>query len=209
MERDLTVNEELNYLNDSELIKRTQNGDTEAFNPIVRRYRKRIYDLIYRRVHHHETAEDLCQEVFLKAWQALPNFKGKSVFYSWLYQIAINCSIDFFRRQNSEIVFASEELSYNIDNMFQIDQTQPPPDEILEKEEIGRVLHKNVRRLPSCQRLAFQLHYLDELPIKKIASRLNRSESTIKANLYHARQNLQHLLRPYLHDKSAEGYKKV
>ena len=205
MERALTVHEEFDHLDDSELITRTQNGDTEAFNPIVRRYRKKIYDLIYRRVHHHETAEDLCQEVFLKAWQALPNFKGKSVFYSWLYQIAINCSVDFFRRQNNEIIFASEELSYNIDDMFQMDQTQPPPDEILEKEEIGRVLRKNVHQLPSCQRRAFRLHYLDELPIKEIALRLNRSESTIKANLYHARQKLQHLLRPYLQDESAEG----
>lgn len=205
MERALMVHEELNSLDDSELIRRTQNGDTEAFNPIVLRYRKRIYDLIYKRVHHHETAEDLCQEVFLKAWQALPNFMGKSVFYSWLYQIAINCSIDFFRRQNSEIVFASEELSYNVDNMFQMDQTQPPPDEILEKEEVGRILHKNVRQLPSCQRRAFRLYYLDELPIKEIASRLNRSESTVKANLYHARQKLQHLMLPYLQDGSTEG----
>lgn len=209
MERALRVHEALNSVDDSELITRTLNGDTEAFNPIVRRYRKKIYDLIYRRVHNHETAEDLCQEVFLKAWQALPNFKGKSAFYSWLYQIAINCSIDFFRRQNNEIVFASEELSYHIDNMLQIDQTQPPPDEILEKEEIGHLLYKKLRQLPSCQRRAFQLHYLDELPIKEIALRLNRSEGTIKTSLYHARQKLQHLLRPYLKDESAEGEKKV
>lgn len=205
MERTLTVHEEFDHLDDSELITRTQNGNTEAFNPIVRRYWERIYNLIYRRVHHHETAEDLCQEVFLKAWQALPNFKKESVLYSWLHRIAVNCSIDFFRRQNNEIVFASEELSYNIDDMFQMNQTQPPPDEILEKEEIGRVLHKNVRQLPSCQRRAFRLHYLDELPIKEIASRLNRSESTVKANLYHARRKLQHLLRPYLQNESDEG----
>ena len=209
MERALTVHEKLDHLDDSELITRTQNGDTDAFNPIVRRYWERIYNLIYRRVHHHETAEDLCQEVFLKAWQALPNFKKESVLYSWLYQIAVNCSVDFFRKQNKQIVFACAELPHNADDVLQMTQTQSPPDEVLEKEEIGHILHKNLRQLPSCQRRAFRLHYLDELPIKEIASRLNRSESTIKANLYHARQNLQHLLRPYLQDEAAEVYKKV
>ena len=209
MERALTAHEELNYLDDSELITRAQNGDTEAFNPIVRRYRKKIYDLIYGRVHHHETAEDLCQEVFLKAWQALPNFKRKSVFYSWLYQIAINCSIDFFRRQKREIVFACEELPHDADSILQMTQTQSSPAEILEKEEFKRILHDGIRRLPSRQRHTFRLHYLDELPIKEIASRLDKSENTVKTHLYHARQKLQHLLRPYLKDGSAEGYKAV
>lgn len=70
----LTGREELNHLDEVELIARTQEGNTEAFTPIVHRYRQRIYRLIYRQVHDHETAEDLCQEVFLKAWQALPIF---------------------------------------------------------------------------------------------------------------------------------------
>ena len=75
MKRTLTGHEELNSLDEAELITRIQNGDTEAFTPIVHRYREKIYRLIYRWVHHHETAEDLCQEVFLKAWRALPKFR--------------------------------------------------------------------------------------------------------------------------------------
>ena len=115
--RALTINEERNYLDEAELIARTQNGDTEAFNPIVRRYQQKIYDLIYKRVRHHETAEDICQEVFLKAWQALPNYKSHTVFYSWLYRIAVNCSIDFIRREQREIVF-TYELPEDAEDIF-------------------------------------------------------------------------------------------
>ena len=112
---------QLEDIDDREFVERVQNGDTEAFNPLVLKYQEKIYNLIYLRVHDRETARDLCQDVFLKAFQGLSRFRWDSAFYSWLYQIAINCSIDFFRRQNREIVFASEELSYNVDNMFQMD----------------------------------------------------------------------------------------
>lgn len=74
--------EEFNSLNEAELITRTQKGDTEAFTPIVLMYQERIYKPIYRWIRHHEAAKNLCQEVFLKAWQALPRFRGDSLIYS-------------------------------------------------------------------------------------------------------------------------------
>ena len=98
----LTTHTELNDFDEAELVARAQNGDTEAFNPLVYKYQQKIYNLIYRKVRDRETAKDLCQEVFLKAWQALPNFKGQCVFYSWLYQIAVNRSIDFLRKRNRQ-----------------------------------------------------------------------------------------------------------
>ena len=112
MRNTLTLHAELNHFDEQELIARVQNGDTEAFNPLVYKYQQKIYNLIYRKVRDRETAEDLCQEVFLKAWQALPNFNGQSVFYTWLYQIAFNCSIDYIRKRDREIIFACEELHF-------------------------------------------------------------------------------------------------
>ena len=97
MKNTVAVHTELNASDEEELIARTQHGDTEAFNPLVRKYQPRIYNLIYRHIRNHEAAEDLCQEVFLKAWRALPNFQRRAVFYSWLHQIAVNRSIDFIR----------------------------------------------------------------------------------------------------------------
>lgn len=198
MKNTLAAHTKLNISDEEDLITRTQNGDTEAFNPLVRKYQPRIYNFIYRRIQNHEAAEDLCQEVFLKAWQALPNFQRRAVFYSWLHQIAVNCSIDFIRKQSRQIVFATEELTINPDDTFQMPQTHPSPDDILEKEELGDIIREVVTQLPPGQHAVFNLRYREELSIKEIASRLNKSESTIKAHLYHARQNLQDMLRPYL-----------
>ena len=205
MDGALAGRQKFSSLDEAELITRTQNGDTEAFTPIVNRYRERIYKLIYRWVRHHETAEDLCQEVFLKAWQALPRFKGGSLIYSWLYRIAINCSKDYLRKQKRQFVFACEELPDNADDVLQMTQRQPSPDEILEKEELRDVISEYVHQLPFHQRHVFYLHYRDGLLIKEIASRLNKSESTIKSHLYHARQKLRHRLRPYRRNESLEG----
>lgn len=201
MKNTLAAHTELNNLDEEELIVRTQNGDTKAFNPLIRKYQPRIYNLIYGRVRNHEAAEDICQEVFLKAWRALPNFQRKSVFYSWLYQIAVNCSIDFIRKEKRQIVFASGELTINPDDTFQMLRTHPSPHDILEKEELGHIIRKAVAQLPPGQYTVFNLRYKEELSIKEIASHLNKSESTIKAHLYHAHQRLQKTLRPYLNDE--------
>ena len=93
------------------LVTRVLNGDADAFNPLVRKYQQKIYNLIYRQVHDRETAKDLCQEVFLKAWQALPKFKGQSVFYTWLYKIAVNCSIDFLRKHKQANYFRVRSIT--------------------------------------------------------------------------------------------------
>ncbi|MXV75837.1 sigma-70 family RNA polymerase sigma factor [Candidatus Poribacteria bacterium] len=193
-----TTHTELNHFDEQELITLVQNGNTEAFNPLVRKYQHKIYNLIYQRVGDRETAKDLCQEVFLKAWQALPRFKKRSGFYTWLYQIAVNCSIDFMRKRNKQILFACEELPQNGDEVLPMLQLQPSPCQILEKEELGHIIRKAVHQLPSGQRRAFRLRYFHELPIKKIASRLDKSEGTIKTSLHHARQRLRNMLGPYL-----------
>lgn len=209
MNATLTRPEKYSYLDEAELITRTRNGDTEAFTPIVHRYRERIYKLIYRWVRHHETAEDLCQEVFLKAWQALPKFRDGSLIYSWLYRIAINCSKDFLRSQRRQIIFACDELPDNADDVLHMTQAHPSPDEILEKQEFRNIVSNCLRQLSSSQRHVFYLYYRDGLLIREIASRLNKSESTIKSHLYHARQKLQHMLRPYLQDELFRGSENV
>ena len=194
----------LNALSDGELIRRTQNGDTQAFNPLIRKYQRRIYNLIYQRVRDRETTEDVCQEVFLKAWQALPNFKGESAFYSWLYRIAVNCSINALRKRNREIVLAFEELPQGMDDVLQIPQMYPSPCEILEREELKQIISEAASQLPRGQYRVFQLRYQEELSIKEIASHLNRSEGTIKAHLHHAHRKLRTLLRPYLQNMRLE-----
>ena len=207
MENTLTTHTELSLPDEAELITRTQEGDTNAFNPIVNKYQQKIYNLIYQRVRDRETAEDICQEVFLKAWQALPNFKGQSAFYSWLYKIAINCSIDFLRKQNKRFVLSWEELPPNSDETLEASQKQPSISQILEKKEFRNIVGKAVRQLPTGQRDVFYLRYGEELRIKDIAARLNKSEGTIKTHLHHVHRKLRDMLRPYLQNEPLGWYR--
>ena len=207
MDNTLTRNSELCSVEEQELIIRTQRGDKDAFNPIVRKYQQKIYNLIYQRVRDRETAEDICQEVFLKAWQALPNFKGQSTLYSWLYKIAINCSIDFLRKQNKQFVLSWEELPSHSDEILQAIQKHPSISQILEKKEFRNIVGKAVRQLPTGQRRVFHLRYGEELRIKDIALRLNKSEGTIKTHLHHAHRKLREMLRPYLQNEPLGWYR--
>ena len=194
----------LEQISEDELVERFQSGDTEAFNPLVLKYQKKIYNFLYRRVRDRETAEDLCQEVFLKAFKALPNFKGDSTFYSWIYRIAINCSIDFQRQRNRVKFLTFEELSFDADDVLRMVNAYPSPETITETEELGRIIRKAVRKLPPGQRRVFNLRHRRSLAIKEIAVLLDRSEGTVKAHLHHAHQRLQSMLLPYLQNQALE-----
>ena len=195
---------ELEQIDEDALVNQFQNGDTEAFNPLVLKYQKKIYNLMYQRVRDQEAAKDLCQEVFLKAFNALPNFKGSSAFYSWIYRIAINCSIDFQRQRNRGKVLTFEELPFEADDVLKMADSHPSPEKLLEEKELGLIIRKAVRKLPPGQRRVFNLRHRRELAIKEIAVLLNRSEGTVKAHLHHAHRQLQGMLRPYLRDEPLE-----
>ena len=195
---------ELEQIDENALVNQFQNGDTAAFNPLVLKYQKKIYNLMYQRVRDQETAKDLCQEVFLKAFNALPNFKGGSAFYSWIYRIAINCSIDFQRQRNRDRVLTFEELPFEADEVLRMSDAHPSPEQLLDEKELGLIIRKAVRKLPPGQRRVFNLRYRRELAIKDIAALLNRSEGTVKAHLHHAHRRLQGMLLPYLRNEPLE-----
>lgn len=197
---------ELEQIDEDELVNRFQNGDIEAFNPLVLKYEKKIYNLIYQQIRDREIAKDISQEVFLKAFKALPNFKGGSAFYSWIYRMAINSSIDFQRQRNRSRVLTFEELPPNADDVLRMSDSHPSPEKLLEEKELGKVIRKAVRKLPPGQRRVFNLRHRRELAIKEIAVLLNRSEGTIKAHLHHAHRRLQGMLLPYLRDEPLEWH---
>ena len=195
---------ELEQIDEDALVNQFQNGDTAAFNPLVLKYQKKIYNLMYQRVRDQETAKDLCQEVFLKAFNALPNFKGGSAFYSWIYRIAINCSIDFQRQRNRDKVLTFEELPFEADEVLRMTDSHPSPEQLLDEKELGLIIRKAVKKLPPGQRRVFNLRHRRELAIKEIAALLNRSEGTVKAHLHHAHRQLQGMLLPYLRNEPLE-----
>lgn len=195
---------ELDRSNEIKLVRQFQDGDIEAFNPLILKYQQKIYNLIYLRVHDQETAKDLCQDVFLKAFKALSNFKGECTFYSWIYRIAENCTIDFLRKQKHGMVLSLEELSANTEGALRMMDMSPSPCQILENKELGYVIRKAVSHLPPHQQRVFDLRYRKELSIKEIALHLNRTEGTIKRHLYNAHQQLRNMLLPYLRNEQLE-----
>ncbi len=191
-------------IDERELVKRFQKGETEVFNGLVIKYQSRIYNLVYKYVPNSEIAKDLCQEVFIKAFRSLPGFKRESAFYSWIYRIAINLCIDFLRKQNRRQILSLDELPTSPNDEIPLNDAKPIPPDRAETNELGLIIGKAVNQLPPGQRRVFNLRYQEGLQLKEIAARLDRSEGTIKAHLYHAHQRLQTLLLPYLKNEPLE-----
>ena len=182
-------------LDETHLIKRTQQGDSEAFGPLVVKYHDRLYTHIYGRVKDAETAEDLTQETWLKALRAIESYRCESAFYSWLYRIAENVCTDHCRRQK-----------YNTEPLHLIDEdriteTDPCLSRDVERAELREHLQKALTALTPIRRRVFLLYYHHELPIKAIAAKIGRSEGTIKSHLRNARLQLQESLTPYVENR--------
>lgn len=195
--------DELENIDEQEFVTRFQNGDVEAFNTLVLKYQDRIAKLIYKNIKDIETTKDLCQEVFLKAYKALPKFKGDSAFYSWLYRIAMNCCIDYLRQQKRRQTVTFDELTPGADDFLLISR-QPSPSHQVEMAELGEIIQEAVKQLPPKQQRVFKLRYDQMLQMKEIAVVTNRSEGTVKTHLYHAHRRLRKLLRPYLENRPLE-----
>jgi RNA polymerase sigma-70 factor (ECF subfamily) len=189
---------------EKELVERFQNGEKDVFNELVIKYQGKIYNLVYKYVSNSETARDLSQEIFIKAFRALPRFKRQSAFYSWLYRIAINLCIDFIRQQKRGQTLSFEDLTTGGNDEIVFNDVSPLPPDQVEAKELGYIIGKAVEQLPPKQQRVFNLRYQDGLQLKEIAAQLDRSEGTIKAHLHHAHKRLQTLLIPYLKNEQLE-----
>ena len=182
---------------EKQLIRCTQKGNTDSFNPLVRKYQPRLYNHILGKVKNLEIAKDLCQETWLKAFRAINTFRGESAFYSWLYRIAENVITDHYRKQKHD----TEPL--HLINESCVTDTYSSPCRDLQRQELRAHLSNAIAELTPIRKQVFCLYYSEELPIKAIAQQLNRSEGTIKSHLRNARLQLQEHLTPYL--KNEDG----
>ena len=180
------------HINEHKLIARTQQGDPESFNPLVTKYQNHIYTLIRKQVQDPEIAKNLTQETFLKAFRAINTFRGDSAFYSWIYRIARNICIDFQRKQQAE---QDTDPLHTIDER-RITDTYSDPGDLLQKQELRQILRDAIAHLPPTRQHVFLLRYAEELPIKDIATRIKRSEGTVKTHLHKAHHQLRELLTP-------------
>ena len=182
------------HFDEKHLITRIQHGDIKAFNPLVRKYQPKIYTFIQKQVKDTETAKNLTQETFLKAFRAIKSFRGDAAFSSWIYRIAKNVCIDCLRKQKA---FYDIYLLHAI-NEHCITDTHPAPCRDLEHQELRAYLRAAIQRLTHTRKQVFLLYYEQDLSIKQIAIRLKKSEGTIKTHLRNARLQLRKFLTPYL-----------
>lgn len=171
---------------DLDLINRTEAGEREAFDDLVRKYQKQLYAMLYRMVGNHEDASDLLQKAFVKAFTGLRTFERRATFKTWLYQIAINLAKNVYRdRARIEQV--------PIDNV--IIRRNPRVLETMIANENRRMLRQSLANLPEKQRMTLMLRVQDEKKFEEIAGIMKCSVGTAKANFHHAVQKLKAVMK--------------
>jgi RNA polymerase sigma-70 factor (ECF subfamily) len=169
---------------DERLVRACQGGEREAFSGLVERYQRDVYRLCYRYVNNHHDANDMAQEAFLKAFRALPSFRGDSSFSTWLYRIAVNTCLNFRQSRRAPYEPLSEELP----------DLKPPVALSIEEGERAASVRAAVAKLPEKQRATLILKLYHELTHEEVARILGSSVGTVKANLFHALNNLRKTL---------------
>ncbi|MGA8657947.1 MAG: sigma-70 family RNA polymerase sigma factor [Chthoniobacterales bacterium] len=184
--------------NDGELVRRCQAGDSSAFNDLVTRYRSKVFSMVYGMVQNEQDAWDLAQEGFLKAWRSIHRFKGQSSFYTWLYRIMTNVTIDALRRKgvHGEAEFDDGIATANVDPSSRTTPSAAPlPHQKLEEIEIRRRIDEAIAKLSPEHRAVIVMKETEDLQYNEIAEILDCSIGTVMSRLFYARKKLQTFLR--------------
>lgn len=182
------------------LVKRARQGDLGAYDELVRRYQERIYATVYHMTSNHEDANDLAQEAFIKAYQALKSFKGGSSFYTWVYRIAVNKTINFLKQRKNKAHLSLDDLDFNAEHdpdLVALISDKTPRREI-NLAELQEKLNGAMQKLSETHRLVVTLHDVQGLSHEEIAEIMDCNIGTVRSRLFYARQQLQAYLSDYL-----------
>jgi len=175
---------------DLRLIREFKNGNEQAFNQLVIRYQEKIYWIVRRMVNDHDEADDITQDVFIKVYKSLKTFKGESSFYTWVYRIAVNRSLNAIRRKKLRKTF-----SFGEQEPVQFQSSEPLPLDRLEQEERRKLIQQAIDLLPEKQKKVFVLRYFEELPYEEISKILGTSVGGLKANYFFAVKKIGEFLK--------------
>lgn len=190
---------------DSQLVERAQEGDRQAFQELVERYQEKVYSICYGKVKDEQDAMDVSQDVFVKVFRYLENFNQESSFYTWLYRIAVNTSIDFLRKQSRHTKVDYDDTIKRDEDVEGNDLLMPSklgvdPDKALGRKELREKMLEALNSLSDKHREILTLREVEGLAYKEMADMLDISKGTVMSRLYHARQYFQDALDEYLDD---------
>jgi RNA polymerase sigma-70 factor, ECF subfamily len=182
---------------DQELVRRVQAGDRRAFDLLFSRYQHKIAGLVSRYVRTNEEIEDIVQESFIKAYRALPRFRGESAFYTWLYRIAINTSKNYLvakSRRPPDVDIDAEESEFADGSEFLHESENP--ENALTRDELAGVIDQAIRDLPDDLRSAVTLREFDGLSYEQIAEIMDCPVGTVRSRIFRAREAIDERIRP-------------
>jgi RNA polymerase sigma factor (sigma-70 family) len=187
-------------VDEMELVKKARHGDLESYDELVKRYQERIYATIYHMTSNHEDANDLAQEAFIKAFHALKSFKGGSSFYTWVYRIAVNKTINFLKQRKNKAQMSLDDLDFNAEHdpdLVALISDKTPRREV-NLAELQEKLNGAMQKLSEPHRLVVTLHDVQGLSHEEIAKIMDCNIGTVRSRLFYARQQLQAYLSDYL-----------
>mgnify|MGYP002700316332 CR=1 FL=1 len=185
---------------DQMLVERVQKGDKNAFNLLVTKYQHKVANLVSRYVSNNSDVPDIVQEAFIKAYRALPNFRGESAFYTWLYRIAVNCaknhSVALGRKPPSNDVDVADAEFYDGGDAL---RENASPEKVLLTEEIKTIIFKTIEQLPDDLRIAINFREIEGLSYEEIATIMDCPVGTVRSRIFRARDAIDKKISPLLH----------
>ncbi len=184
---------------DQKLVERVQSGDKTAFNLLVVKYQHKVANLVSRYIKNHSDVPDIVQEAFIKAYRALPNFRGDSAFYTWLYRIAVNCAKNHTvasgrKPPGSDVEIEDAEIYDSGDAL----RENASPEKLLLTNEIKKVVFDTIGQLPEDLRTAINLRELEGLSYEEIAVIMECPVGTVRSRIFRARDAVDKKIRPLL-----------
>ena len=193
---------------DQELVERAQAGDQKAFERLVEKYQRKLGRLLSRFIRDHAEVEDVSQEAFIKAYRALPSFRGESAFYTWLYRIGINTAKNYLVAKGRRAPTSTDYDASDAESFEDADQLHDinTPERLMQSRQIGQTVNAAMEALPEELRNAIVLREIEGLSYEEIAEMMNCPIGTVRSRIYRAREAIATRLRPMLDARQGERW---
>jgi RNA polymerase sigma-70 factor (ECF subfamily) len=184
---------------DQALIERSQSGDTRAFDELVRKYTPKLYGLVYNMTSNREDTADLLQDIFAKAYRSIKRFQGKSTFYTWIYSISVNMTLNFLKKRGRYTKLSLDDVDNGIQNdpdFIKITSGASPLKDV-NIHELQKRLNESMMKLSEDHRTVVTLYDIQGLQHSEISKILGVSEGTVRSRLFYAHRQLQNHLEEF------------